>query len=93
MRSPPWRAVTCATSWASTAARPASSRVIGRIPVYTAIFPPGSAKALACLSSMTRYSHWKSGRSATAAMRLPTRVTRALSSGSVETFDFLRICW
>jgi len=33
MRSPPWRAIACETSWPSTAARPASSRVIGRIPV------------------------------------------------------------
>src|SRR5437899_7134643 len=40
-----------ATSWPRTAARWASSRVTGRMPVYTATLPPGRQNAFTCLSS------------------------------------------
>src|SRR2546427_7258802 len=60
---------------------------MGRIPVYTATFPPGRAKAFTvCGSSMTLNSHGRSLRPVAAAIRVPTRVTRAFVAGSGGVF-------
>src|SRR2546428_6463260 len=60
---------------------------MGRIPVYTATFPPGRAKAFTvCGSSMTLNSHGRSLRPVAAAIRVPTRVTRAFVAGAGGSF-------
>src|SRR3990172_3447519 len=52
--SPPCLTKAWATSCPITAASPASPSVYFRMPVYTATFPPGSAKALTTLSASMR---------------------------------------
>ncbi len=86
------RARAWATSCPTTAASSASVSAMSSRPVYTATLPPGRQKAFTASFSMVWNSQRYWGRSATAAMRRPTRSTRADSGVPVTSFSFFSTC-